>query len=106
MILLDPVVQLGGAAIRDRFTQRLVDRPWIGVMPVGGDPLGWLPSDIKGYREEAFGRIHIALLAEQRVAEVAITIDSAVEVLSHSTNLKVCFVGMPGTASPAPPFGT
>lgn len=79
--LLKAIVQIGVAAVEYVLNKRFTDRPWIGVMPVGGHPLWRLLHDFQCCPEEAVGRVHIPVLAEQRIDEVARAINGPVKLL-------------------------
>lgn len=40
VVLLHPIIQLLVAAVLHRCNQRLTNGPWIGRLPIGGDPCG------------------------------------------------------------------
>jgi hypothetical protein len=67
MILLDPIIEIGIAAMEDLITQRLADGTGVGIMPIGRHPLWSVAYHLGGLPEKALGRLHIPLLAQHRV---------------------------------------
>lgn len=104
MSLLDPIVEVGIAAMHDLLAERFTDRSRIGVVAVGRDMFRHLPSHLQRSGEEPFGCVHIPMLTQHRIDEVAITIDGAVEILPVASDADVRFVRMPGATSLTLPF--
>jgi hypothetical protein len=63
MILLQPIVEVRVATVRDLLAKGLVDRTQVRVMSIRRHPLWCVTNDSNGLREKALGGIHIPLLA-------------------------------------------
>ncbi len=65
-------------------------------MTVGRHALWRLPRNVQRLPKKALGCLHIALLTEHGVNQIAVAIDRPVEVLPHAFDFDVRLVGMPG----------
>ena len=105
MILFQAVVEVRVAAVPHLPAQCFSDRARIGVMPVGRHLLGDLLRHFQRCREEAFGCLHIPMLAQHGVNQIAVAVDGSVEVLPLARHLDVGFVHVPGAAGLALALG-
>ena len=58
-----------------------------------------MANDFSGSLEEPLGSLHISVLTEHPVDQVAISINGAIEVVPLAANFDVRLVGIPRTAS-------
>ena len=106
VVLLEAVGQVGARAVPDNLAQYAADRPRVGAMPVRRH---LLRSEAHGYpsrAEERLGRLHVAVLAEHGVDQVAVPVDRPIQVRPAAKDLQVVLVDMPtraGAASRYPP---
>ena len=59
--------------------QDLPDGARVGVVPIGGDFVRAVPDHVLRLSEEPLGRDHVAVEAEQRIDQVPVGIDRAVQ---------------------------
>ncbi|GAC1568123.1 MAG: hypothetical protein NVS3B14_16320 [Ktedonobacteraceae bacterium] len=97
VILLESIVEVAIAAMNDVASKGLADRTGIGIMSIGRHSFRRMTSDIKSLREEVLGGIHISLLTEHRVNQVAIPIDGSRERTPVPMNFDIGFIDMPGS---------
>ncbi len=74
-------------------------------MPVRRHLLGWLLRNVERRSEEALGRVHIAMLTQQRVDQIALAINRSIQVLPDAADPDVGFVNVPGASSLALALG-
>jgi hypothetical protein len=95
VVLFDALVFVAAGAVEHPVAQGLADGARVGVMPFGRHLRGGTTDEVQGLREAALGRGHVALLAEQRVDEVAVPIDRAVQIASAPLHPQVRLVRVP-----------
>ena len=61
---------------------------------------------INGLLEKALGRLHISLLAEHRINQIAISIDGPIEVAPFPLDVDIAFIHIPGPRFLLTSFGT
>ncbi len=106
MILFRPVILICTGPVHDALPERAADRPRVRAVPVGGDLVGRHAGGGRGRAEEGLGRGYVAVLAQHGVDEVAVTVDSPVEIAPATPHLQVGFVDMPAAAASAAPAVT
>lgn len=106
MILFNSVVEVGIAAMRDVFAEYFADGARIGVMSVSGHPLWHMLGDFQRSIEKAFGCVHISMLTEHGISQIAIAIDGTVEVFLDASDFDVRFIHVPGATSLSLAFGS
>jgi hypothetical protein len=84
MVLLQPIVEIRVATVHDLLAKSITDRTRVGVMSIRRHPLWCVTNDSNGLREKAPGGIHIPLLAQHRVNQVAIAINGTVKIAPFS----------------------
>ena len=72
-------------------------------MPVRGDLVGCHARDGLGRAEEGLGRRHVAVLAEHRVDQIAVSIDRPIQVAPPAPDLQVRLIHVPVAATGAAP---
>jgi hypothetical protein len=95
MILLESVIEIRIGPVPDIFAKDLSDGTWVGIMPIRRYPLWSMTDCLKSLLEKSFGGIHVSLLAQHGVNEVAIPIDGSIEVTPLPLDLYVRFIDMP-----------
>ncbi len=99
MILLDAFIEVGATAMRDLHPERLADRSGIRVMAISCHPLWYLSGDVYGRIQEAFRGVHITVLTQHRIDEIAVTINGPIQLCPHTNHVAGGFVAMPGAVS-------
>ena len=103
MVLLEAIVQVGAGAVPDRLAQHAADRPRVGAMPVRRHPVRSEALGRPGRAEERLGRLHVAVLAEHRVDQVAAAVDRPIQVGPAAADLQIRLIDVPSGAGAAPP---
>ena len=80
VILLDPSIQVGAAAMFHFGTKDLADGARIRIVAITGHLARNLPGNGDSATKEPLGSRHVARLTEHRVDEIAFTIDRTVQV--------------------------
>jgi hypothetical protein len=106
VVLLDAIVEIVIAAMSHLISQDLTDGTWVGIMPIGCHPFWDRADDGESLLEKALGCLHISLLAQPRVSQVAIPIDGTIEITPFAMDTDVCFVHIPGRSGLATTLGT
>ena len=105
LILFQPVTEIPIAAVDDLSAECSVEGVGVGIMPVCGHAIRSVADDGTSPAEEALGHLQMARRAEQRIDQVAVPIDSPVQVAAPTVDFDVGLVNRPGTASLAPSLG-
>jgi hypothetical protein len=87
VILLDPSIQIGTAAMFDFRTKYLADGARIRIVAIACHLARNLSDSGDGPTKESLGTRHIARLAEHRVDQIALTIDGTVQVAPFALDL-------------------
>src|SRR4051794_19499332 len=105
VILLDPVVEPAPAAVAGGAPElasslHLAQRAGIALEAVGHD-LPWVAGVVatKRLAEETFGRLLVALGAEQEVDRLAGAVDRPVEIAPRAADSDISFVDVPRPAA-------
>ena len=101
MVLLRAVIQVLVATIHDPLPRSPANRLGVRRMVVGGDPLGTGTVDTQQPAKKATGGIPVAMFTEQRIKEVAVAADRAIEVTLLDADLHIGLVEIPGHAAAA-----
>jgi hypothetical protein len=95
MILFQSIVQIRIAAMENVATKCFANRSWIGAMPIGRDLFWSMADHHESLCEKALGSLHISLLTEHELNEIAIPINSTVEIAPPSMHFHIGFIHMP-----------
>ena len=87
VILLDPSIQVGAAAMFHLGTKDLADRARVRIVAITGYLARNLPCNGDSATKEPLGRHHVARRTEHRVDEIAFTIDRTIQVTPFALNL-------------------
>src|SRR3982750_2606260 len=98
MILLDPAIEIGVIAMLDFYSQNLSDGTRIGIVPVSGHLLPRLFRNGQSTLKELLRGLHITGGTQQRVHQIAVVIDRAVQVTPLAFYFQVGFIDIPTTA--------
>src|SRR5262245_27333684 len=90
VILLDPSIRVGAAAMFHFGTKDLADRARIRIVAITGYLARTLPCNEDSATKEPLGRRHVARRTEHRVDEIAFTIDRTIQVTPLALNPHVC----------------
>ncbi len=104
MILFQPIVQIATAAVDDFPVEHLADGAGVGIVPICRHAVRSVADDGTGPAEETLSRLPVARRAEQRIDQVAIPIDGAVQVAPAAVDLDVRLIDIPGPAGFPAPF--
>src|SRR5258707_5276907 len=77
---------------------------WVRSMPVCCDLIGNMANHSNGLLKKPFGGLHIPLLAQPRIHQIATMINGSIEIAPFSVDLDVRFVHVPGSPSLTPSF--
>ena len=94
MALLETIAQVGAGAVADPLAQHAADRPGVGAMPVRRHPVRPEACGCPGRAEKRLGRLHVQVLSQHGVDQVAVPVDRPVEIAPAATNLQVGLVDM------------
>ena len=106
MVLLQAIVEIVIRPMQHVIAQGLTDRTGIGIMPIGRHPLWGVADDVDSLLEKALGCLHISLLAEHRINQIAISIDGSIEIAPFSFDVDVGLINIPGSPCLSTSFGT
>jgi len=98
VILFQAIVEILVGSVEDISAKGLTNGSWIRVMSIGRHTLWRMTHRLESLLEKALGSLHIPLLAEPRINQVPISIDSAVEVAPFPMHFDVGFIDVPGGA--------
>ncbi len=79
MILLEPIVEIGTAAVGDVLTQGLADGARVGIMSIGRHPIRSIARGLDRLIEERRGAVHVPVLTQLSSHEIAVTINRTIE---------------------------
>ncbi len=105
MILFQPIVQIATAAVDDLPTECPVNRAGISLVPVRGHAVRGVADHGTGPAEEALGSLPITRRAEQRIDQITVPIDGAVQIAPPAVDLDVGLVDVPRPAGFPPSSG-
>src|SRR5450631_4066232 len=80
MVLLQPIIQVRVCSVLDIAAYRLTYCSRIGCMAVRRDPFWCMANNGESLLEKLLSGLHIALLAQTGINQVAICINSTIEV--------------------------
>ena len=103
MVLLEPVVQVGAGAVPDGLAQHGSDRPGVGAVTVRRHLLRPEAHGRPRRAEEGLRRLHVAMLAQHGVDQVAVPIDRSIQVAPAAADLQIRLIDVPPGAAAAPP---
>src|ERR1700751_412106 len=104
MVLLQKIVQIFICSMLYITPEYLTYCSWIGSMSVGCHLFGSVANDREGLLEKPLGRFHIAFLAQARINQIAISINSAIEIAPRSVNFDICLIHIPRSSRLSPSF--
>ena len=80
VILLDPPIEIGAAAMLDFAAKHLADRARIRIVAIAGDLRGTFLDNGESATKEALGCRHIPRRTEHRVDQIAFAINRTIQV--------------------------
>jgi hypothetical protein len=98
MALLHMVVQVAVRPVRHLLPEHRADRPRIGIMPVGRNPVRRCSSHRPRGQKERLRRCEIPGLTKVHIHQVAVAVDCLVELLPYTPHLDIRFVHIPAVA--------
>jgi hypothetical protein len=106
VILLDPPIQIGAAAMLDFRTKDLADRTRIRIVAIARHLARNLSDSGDSTTKESLGSRHVARLTKHRVDQIALTINGTVQVAPFSLDLYVRLIDVPAPSNLASTFAT
>ncbi len=97
VILLQSIVEGAVGPVEHVTAQGLADGTRVGVMPIGRHPFWGVTNHLDGLLEKALSSFHISLLTQQRVNQVAIPIDGAIQITPFPFDVDVGLINVPGS---------
>jgi hypothetical protein len=95
MILLQPIIQILTRSMLNIAAHRLSYSSWIGRMTIRRHLVGSMANHSNCLLEKLLGCLHIPLLAQHGIHQIAIVIDRPIKVAPLSVNLDVGFIHVP-----------
>src|SRR5690349_15049964 len=89
MVLFYAVIQVHIRSVYNFISQRLAYCAWIGAMSVGGNRHSNVTNSRKSLLEELFGRFHVSLFTQPRIHQIAVRVNSSVEIAPLSPNFEI-----------------
>lgn len=96
MVLLQPIIEILVGPMLNVAAHYLAYCSWIGRMAVRRHLIGNMANDINRLLEKLLGRLHVPLLAQPRINQIAIPIDGPVQITPLPMHLHVRFINIPG----------
>jgi hypothetical protein len=98
MVLLDAAVEVSIVAMFDLCPQHFLDRTGIRIVPIGGHWRRCLSRDGQSTLKEALCGLPITGGTQQRVHQIPLAVDRAVQVTPLAFYLSIGFIDIPMTA--------
>src|SRR5207247_1223448 len=86
MVLFSLSIEIGIGPMSNSISHNFSYCTWIRTMSIRCDMLWDVTTDLKGLREELLGCLHIALFAEPRIDQIAISINGSIQGAPLSMN--------------------
>jgi len=99
VVLLDPAIQIGAAAMFDLATKDLAEGARIRIVAIASHLARKLPDDGDSATEESLGSRHVARLTEHRVDQIAFAIDGSVQIAPFALYLYVRLIDVPAPSN-------
>src|SRR5258708_16286617 len=74
----------------------LAYRPWIGTMPICGDRLWCMANHSDCLLEKSLSCLHISFLTQHGIHQIAIVVDSSIEITPLPVHFEIGFIDIPG----------
>src|SRR5450432_3887200 len=104
MVLFQPIIEIRVCPMLDTAVHCLTYCPRIGGMSVRRSLIGSMPNNPNGLLEKLFGRLHVPLLTQPRINQIAIRIDSPIQITPLPMDLQIRFVDRPRFSCLSTPF--
>src|SRR6266568_4803127 len=79
---------------------------WIGIMPISRHPFWSMTYHAESLLEKAFGGIHIPFLAQHGINQIAIAINSTIQIAPCSMYFDIRLIHVPGGSGLSASLGT
>ena len=94
MILFQSIVERVVGPVHNITAQDLADRTWIRCMPIGCDSLWRVTNRLEHLLEKTLGCLHVSLLTQHGINQIAITINGTIQIAAFPLNLHIGFIDM------------
>jgi hypothetical protein len=95
MVLFQPIIEILACPVLDVAAHCLMYCPWVGGMTVSRHPLRSMADNSESVLEKLLGCLHIPLLTEARINQVAIGINGSIEITPFPLDPHVRFIHVP-----------
>src|SRR5260221_14320436 len=92
--------------MKDITAHCLTYRPRIGSMAIGGDLIGNMPNHSNSLLKKLLSCLHIPFLTYHRINQIAIMIDSSIQVTPFAMDLDIRLISIPGLADLSTSLGS
>src|SRR5690242_10265505 len=106
MILLHYIVEVVTTSMENRTPKSLTNGTWIGVMPISRHFFWSMTYHVESLFEKTLCCIHIPLLAQHGINEIAIAINSMIQIAPCSMHFDIRLIHVPGGSSLSASPGT
>ena len=96
MILFQLVVKILVRSMLHFSTQYRAYDTWVGVVAIGSYLIRFMSNNFSGLCKEALGCLHVSVLRKHGIYEVALPVNSSIEVAPFPVHFDVSFVSEPG----------
>jgi len=98
MVLFNPAIQVSVRPVLHVCAQFFPNRPRVGVVTIGRNPIRCDTGELERLGEEGLGCSHVPLPAQPAIHQVPIPVDGSVQVAPLATDLDVGLVYVPAAA--------
>ena len=102
MILFHYIVEVVITVVENFTTKGLTNGAWIGAMTISRHPFWSMTNCLESLLEKSLRGIHIALLAQHGINQVAISINGTIEVAPLPMNFDGGLIHIPGSRLSVP----
>jgi hypothetical protein len=99
VVLFQPIIEIRISPMLYVAAHRLAYGPWIGRMTIRRYLIGNMTNHCNSLLEKLLGCLHIPFLAQHGIHQIAIVVDSPIEVAPLPMHFEVRFIDIPGFTS-------
>jgi hypothetical protein len=98
VVLLQPIVEIMVASMGNVLAEDLSDGTRVRTVSICGHSLWSIANSLESLAKKALGCIHISLLTEHGINQVAILINGSIQIAPLSLDPHIGFIHMPGAS--------